>query len=178
MSASPSTPAAPAPRDVPWRSWGGHAWIALPARLYLGYVFLWACWHKILDPAAFALDVATYQLLPLPLINLLALVLPWVELLAGAMLVVGLRVRAAALLVVGMMAAFMVALGWALHQGLEMSCGCFAAASTEAPISGWTMLRDAAWISLALYVLLFDRAPLGVDGWLQRRRERTPPTWA
>jgi putative oxidoreductase len=173
MSSRSSTPAPPEPR-ARWRAWGGHAWLALPVRLYLGYVFVWACWHKILDPGAFALDVATYQMLPLPLINVFALVLPWVELLAGAMLVVGLRVRAAALLVVGMMAAFMVALGWALHQGFEMSCGCFASASTESPISGWTMLRDAAWVALALYVLLFDHAPLGLDGWLRRRRARTP----
>lgn len=56
--------------------WRGHAWLALPARLYLGLVFLLACLHKIADPASFAIDVATYQLLPLPFINLLALILP------------------------------------------------------------------------------------------------------
>jgi uncharacterized membrane protein YphA (DoxX/SURF4 family) len=154
-------------------AWRGHAYVALVARLYLGVVFIWACLHKIADPGGFALDVAVYQLLPLPLVNLFALVLPWVELLAGAMLIVGLRTRAAAMLIAAMMAAFMVALGWALHQGLEMSCGCFASSGSDAPISGWTMLRDAAWLVLALYVLVFDRVALGVDAIICRARSRS-----
>ena len=144
--------------------WPGHAWLALPARLYLGYVFVWACLHKIAAPATFALDVATYQLLPLSLVNITALVLPWVELFAGVMIVLGFRTRGAALLIAGMMVVFMIALGWALHQGLDMSCGCFASQSSDAHAISWlTMLRDAGWLALALYVLVFDRRPLGLD---------------
>ena len=150
-------------------AWRGHEWIAALIRLYLGYVFLAACWHKILHPAAFALDVATYQFLPLPLINIFALTLPWVELAAGVMILAGFRARAAALLIAGMMVAFIIALGWALHLGLEMSCGCFASSSEADPISGLTVLRDLAWLALALYVLIFDRRPLGVDRWLLRQ---------
>jgi putative oxidoreductase len=152
--------------------WNGHAWLALPARLYLGFVFLYACVHKIADPGSFALDVATYQLLPLSLVNLAALILPWVELLAGVMIVIGLRTRAAAFLMVGMMVMFIVALAWALNQGLEMSCGCFASSQEEDPISGLTMLRDAGWLALSLYVLVFDRRPLGLDRLLFRRPAR------
>ena len=148
--------------------WRGHAWLALAARLYLAYVFLFACWFKIQDPTAFALSIATYQLLPLPLINITALVMPWTELLAGAMLLLGLRVRAAALLVVAMMVVFMIALSWALYLGLDRSCGCFASSSDADPISGLTMLRDAGWLALGLYVLVFDRNPLGVDRLISR----------
>jgi len=151
-------------------AWRGHAALALLARLYLGFVFIYACLHKIADPAAFALDVATYQLLPLWAINIFALVMPWLELLAGGMLVLGLRTRAAALLVAGMMVAFMLALAWALARGLDMSCGCFAASGgDEDPISSLTLLRDAGWLALALYVLVVDRAPLGLDRLLVRR---------
>jgi len=154
-------------------SWRGHAWLALPARLYLGFVFFYACLHKIADPAAFALDVATYQLLPLWLVNLTALVLPWIELVTSVMIVIGYRTRAAALLIAGMMLVFIVALGWALGQGLDMSCGCFASSSTDHPISWLTMLRDAAWFGLTLYVLFFDHNPVGLDRWLAARRSRT-----
>ncbi len=152
-------------------TWRGHAYLALLARLYLGFVFIMACLHKISEPATFALDVATYQFLPLPLINIFALVMPWLELLTGAMIVLGLRTRAAALLIAGMMVAFMVALGWALAQGLDMSCGCFAAQGEGYdPITGWTMLRDAGWLALSLYVLVFDRVPLGLDRLLSKKR--------
>lgn len=145
--------------------WRGHGWLALGARLYLATVFLMAAFYKILHPESFAVDVATYGILPLPLINGFALVVPWVEAVVGVMLVVGFRVRAAALLVSGMMVMFMVALAMALAQGLDMSCGCFASAETgDADPIGWnTMARDAAWLALAVYVLLVDRRPLGLD---------------
>jgi uncharacterized membrane protein YphA (DoxX/SURF4 family) len=133
-------------------------------------VFIFAALHKIADPGMFALDVATYQFLPLSLVNLMALILPWVEVLAGGMLIIGFRTRAAALLVAGMMVMFMIALGWALHLELDMSCGCFASAAEADPISGMTLLRDAGWLLLALYILFLDRRPIGVDRLLARRR--------
>ncbi len=46
------------------------AWFAVPARWYLGVLFVGACLHKIIEPHAFAVDIATYDLLPLVLVNL------------------------------------------------------------------------------------------------------------
>ena len=155
--------------------WRGHALLAVPARLYLGAVFLLACYHKILHPDTFALDVAAYEFLPLQLVNLFALVLPWVELVAGVMLVVGFRARAASLLVALMMVAFIIALSAALVKGLDMSCGCFAEGVGEAdPISWKTLVRDGGWLLLAVYVLFLDRCPLGVDRLLARRKKVGP----
>ncbi len=151
--------------------WRGHAWIALPLRLYLGGVFLLACHHKILHPSAFALDVATYQLLPLELVNLQALVLPWVELLAGLMLVLAFRTRAAALLINAMMVMFIAALVWALLQGFDMGCGCFASEGGDDPISWHTIVRDSVWLAMGLYIQLLDRRPLGLDRLCSRRND-------
>ena len=152
-------------------AWAGHGWLALPARWYLGFVFLLACLHKIADPEAFAVDVATYGILPLSLVNLTAITLPWVELGAGIMLIVGLKARAAALMVFGMMVMFIAALAIALAQGLDMSCGCFASqgAQGEDPISSMTVLRDVGWLMLSVYVMLFDDSPIGIDRILARR---------
>ena len=152
--------------------WRGHAWLCLPARLYLGWVFIYACLHKLAHPGVFALDIATYEMLPLPLINLMAIILPYVELVAGVMLVVGVRVKAAALLVAGMMVIFLIAVSYALHQGLDTSCGCFASQAMEDdPIDVNTVLRDVGWLALAIYVTLFDRRPLGVDRLLAARKD-------
>ena len=151
--------------------WPGHAWLALPVRLYLAWVFIYACLHKIAEPLSFAIDVATYQFLPLWAINAMAIVLPWTELVVGVLLVVGWKVRPAALLVAGMMVMFLVALGWALAHDLQLSCGCFASQALESdPISWKTILRDLFWLLLAVYVLVFDHRPLGVDRWLAARR--------
>ncbi len=148
--------------------WKGHAWLALPVRWYLGWVFLVACWHKILHPADFALDVAMYQLLPLQLINLQAIALPWVELLAALMLILAFRTRAAALIINAMMVMFILALLWALSLDLEMGCGCFASEGGDDPISWRTIVRDAIWLVMGLYIMLFDRRPLGLDRLLSK----------
>ncbi len=144
--------------------WRGHALLALAARLYLGAIFVIASWHKIANPGAFAVDIATYQIVPLALVNAMAITLPWVELVAGVMLIVGFRTRAAALLIAGMMLMFTVAIAIAVGKGLDMSCGCFASqGAAEDPISWLTIARDTGWLALALYVLLLDRRPLGID---------------
>lgn len=152
-------------------NWRGHSWLALAARLYLGVVFLMACVHKIAHPEVFALDIAAYDFLPTELVNLLAIILPWVELAAGVMMIFGIRARAAALLMALMLVAFIIPLATALVRGLDLSCGCFAPGVGEAdPISGWTLVRDGSWLALCLYVLLLDRVPLGLDHLLARRR--------
>ena len=102
----------------------------------------------------------------------MAITLPWLELSAGIMLIVGLRARAAALMVFGMMVMFSVALAIALAQGLDMACGCFASEAAQGgdPISGKTVLRDMGWLMLSAYVVLFDNSPIGFDRILARRK--------
>ncbi len=151
-----------------------HSFVALPIRFYLAWVFISACLHKLAMPESFAIDIATYQFLPLVFINPLAIVLPYVELGTGIMLVTGTKARAAALMVCGMMIMFMIALTHALMHDLSISCGCFAsnAAAGSDPISPLTMLRDSAWLLLAVYVVIFDKKPLGVDRLLAKRKAK------
>jgi uncharacterized membrane protein YphA (DoxX/SURF4 family) len=142
----------------------------VPARWYLGVLFTGACLHKIAEPASFALDIATYDILPLVAVNLVAIVLPWIELFVGTMLIAGWRIRSASLLVAAMILVFLAALCIALARGLDMSCGCFASQGAEEdPISRLTVLRDVAWLGLALFVLAFDRGQAGLDRWFERR---------
>lgn len=157
-----------------FQSHPAHRFIALAIRFYLAYVFIAACIHKLADPVSFAVDIATYQMLPLVFINLLAIVLPFVELGTGIMLVTGTKARSAALMVCGMMVMFMIALSYALMHDLSISCGCFAsnAAAASDPISGLTMLRDSAWLILGIYVVIFDTKPLGVDSLVVRARAK------
>lgn len=151
-----------------------HRVLALLVRWYLGGLFILASVHKILDPGAFAIDIATYQMLPLWTVNATAITLPWLELFAGAMLCLGWRTPGAMMAVLGMLLAFVVALLAALARDLDLSCGCFAATGMEAdPISWWTVLRDLVWIAMALYVLRVDTSPIGIHT-IGRRRGRAP----
>jgi len=148
-------------------------WLMLPARFYLGYIFIYACIHKIAHPGSFALDIATYDIIPLGLVNIMAVTLPWIELFAGVLLIAGYKTRGAALAVAGMMVMFIVAIMIALSKGLDMSCGCFASqsAAEEDPISAQTILRDSGWLFLSLYVFLLDRNPIGIDSHLTYRKK-------
>jgi putative oxidoreductase len=154
-------------------AWKGHSYIGLTARVYLALVFLFACVHKIISPEDFAVDIATYQILPTVLVNPMAIMLPFIEAAAGALLLIGLYTRGAALLICGMMAVFTAAVSIALADGLDMSCGCFASkGAAEDPISWKTIVRDTSWLALSIYVLVFDDGRLGLDGLLKKRRAK------
>jgi len=119
-------------------------------RLLLGAVFVAAGALKALDPAAFANDVARYGLLPDAAVNVVALALPWVEVLAGALLIIGWWRQTAALVIAAMNVLFLAAVSLALARGLEV-CGCFGAAVAR-KASAWTLVEDAALLAAAIWV--------------------------
>ena len=69
--------------------------------------------------------IYNYRLLPGSLINLSALVMPWVELLAGLALVLGVWVRPARWLVTAMLVTFIIAISINLLRDNAIDCGCF-----------------------------------------------------
>ena len=152
-----------------------HSWLGIPCRLYVGIVFILAAWHKILVPADFGMAIATYQVLPLQYINLLAIILPWLELITAITLILGLWTRASALCMIGMTIMFIIALIKAINGQIQMSsCGCFSAdAEAAMKTIGWDYVyRDVGYIAAAAYVALFDNGRLGVDGLIRRLRKR------
>jgi putative oxidoreductase len=155
-----------------------HAVVALPLRVLVGVVFIYASYYKLLYPADFALSIAMYEMVPTATINLLALVLPAIELVAGVTLVIGLWSRASALVIDAMLVVFMVAIGYVVWvRGLaDFGCGCFSPAAEEASgeMALGTFLRDAGYLAAGLYLLVVDGGALGVDGWLRRRRRASP----
>jgi cation diffusion facilitator family transporter len=137
-------------------AWTDKAWprrFALAARLILGGVFIYASFDKILNPAAFAQAVFNYQMLPAQLINLMALILPWLELILGVLLLSGIWVPGAVLGVNLLMVVFLSALIFNTARGLNISCGCFSTETTDSGLSGWTVLRDVFFFCLSGYLL-------------------------
>ncbi|MCZ7645070.1 MAG: DoxX family membrane protein [Planctomycetota bacterium] len=108
---SPAQPARPLPRVI--------------LCLALGGVLAYAGLSKLGDPHAFARQIAQYRLLPAQASQALAVTLPWLELVCGLALALGLWVRPAALVSAALMAVFAAAVVSALARGLDISCGCF-----------------------------------------------------
>lgn len=116
-------------------------------RLVLGGLFLYAGLIKAGDVTAFARDVAAYELLPYALNYLVAATLPYVEIVAGALLVANRHVRAASLLLAVLTVVFMGAIVSVLLRGLEVDCGCFGGSGATPP--GLALLRDFVILGLA-----------------------------
>jgi uncharacterized membrane protein YphA (DoxX/SURF4 family) len=129
--------------------------IALICRLALGVLFLYAGIEKIIAPQEFAVAIYNYQLLPDRAINLLALVLPWLEVFLAAGLIAGIYVRGASLISALLFLIFAIALTINLVRGLDISCGCFGAASGN--INWLYLVRDTSLLAMSLFILLFDR---------------------
>jgi putative oxidoreductase len=137
--------------------WLRHPWLHLTLGLLLGGVFVYASLEKIADPRAFARIVYHYQLAGpsralgyLPA-NLLALTLPWVEVIAGLLLITGLWRREAAAVAALLLVSFLVAVGYALGQGIDIAnCGCFSVSGEGRAAGWWLVLGDTALLAAAL----------------------------
>lgn len=130
---------------------GGRRCVLLMARLLLGGVFLWAGVLKAVDPLAFARSLATYQLLPQQGNLLVAVTLPWVEIVCATLLLLGWRVRPAALVAAVLNLIFIVAIASVLARGLNVDCGCFGHDAATPP--ELALLRDLVLLALALWLL-------------------------
>lgn len=133
------------------------------ARIFLGGLFVYASIHKLQDPVSFSRIVYGYKILPAAAVNLMAIVLPGIELVAGALLVAGLLRRGAALAVTLSLAVFIAALGFNLARGLDFDCGCFSFAHSKPGAALDLLLRDIGLLALSLWVLLSRECPLCLD---------------
>ena len=131
-----------------------HPLLSLVLRLYLSGVFIYASLHKINFPAEFADNIAGYLIVPYWLVNPLAVFMPWLELVCGLFLLAGVRVRAASLLIGGMLIMFTLAVIVALVQNTPIGCGCFQ--SVGEAISWWTVLRVLSWLGMSAHINRYD----------------------
>ena len=133
-----------------------NSWIELAARWILGLTFIYASYHKIIAPEDFAKIVYGYDLFPGIFINLIAIVLPFLELVAGFTLIIGLYPRSAAVIINALLLAFITVLAINLFRGHEFDCGCFSAAQSGYSSSpGVTLLRDIIYFILGIQIIFF-----------------------
>jgi uncharacterized membrane protein len=122
-------------------------------KLILAAIFLLASVPKIIAPHEFAVAVFRYQLLPDAAINLMALFLPWLELVAAIAILIPRTSAAAAAVFFGLLAVFTAAISINLLRGIDISCGCFTLDPDAGPIGWWEVVRDVGFLALAGFVL-------------------------
>ncbi|MDT3443035.1 MULTISPECIES: MauE/DoxX family redox-associated membrane protein [unclassified Pseudofrankia] len=120
------------------RSFGARAWVrAVSTALRLALAVLWlvAGALKVGDAAGMVRTVRAFRILPESLVHPVAYAVPFVEIALGVLLLLGLAVRACALLSSLMLAAYIAAIASAAARGLRIECGCFS--------SGGDLAKDA-----------------------------------
>lgn len=151
------------------RRWLRNPWLVLAAEVALGVTFILAALPKIADPPAFAHMIYNYRMLPGALVNFLALFLPWLELFAGAALVLGVWRRPAGIAVAFMLLMFVAAIAFNLARGHAVDCGCFDVRS--AGKSREELLREMGWVlARDLGLLLLTAISLAASFQDPRRR--------
>jgi uncharacterized membrane protein YphA (DoxX/SURF4 family) len=140
------------------RSFFKSSWLELIARWILGITFIYASYHKIISPGDSAKIIYGYDLLPDVLINLIAIILPFVELFSGLALILGIYPVSAVLIVNGMLLTFIIALSINLVRGHEFDCGCFSFGKTGYSSSvPQVLVRDIMYFFLGLQVFFYNR---------------------
>lgn len=154
--------------------------IPIAARLVLGGLFLYAGWLKLgissfdgilptIDPSRFAFSIKGFDIPGVgsneAIIGFMAYSIPWVEMLAGLLLIVGLWTRAAALTLTLVLAGFTAGIISVLTRGMIVNCPCFGQTKFLCPetIGNCHLLRNSGLMLAALAIVAMGPGALCID---------------
>jgi uncharacterized membrane protein YphA (DoxX/SURF4 family) len=135
----------------------------LLCRLALAGVFLWAGLAKVTDLQGSINSVDAYDVLPDAAAELVGILLPWAEVVLGALLLLGLFTRFAAATTAALTLAFLAGMAQAKARGLAIDCGCFGVSGTGDGVSWWDIVRDVPILLAAGYLAMRPRGRWQLD---------------
>jgi putative oxidoreductase len=139
----------------------------LVARVVVALIFIIAAIPKISNPAEFAGEIARYNLMPNAFLNIMALALPWIELITAIFLLVGIRMKANSVIISGMLLVFVVAIGLAMVQGLNINCGCHTKGLSGKV--GWAKIfEDIALMAFCAMIFFSSNSAFTLDNYTQK----------
>lgn len=144
-------------------------WFGLVARLVLGGVWLYAGLLKVGDPASSVTAVRAYQLLPIGLTEPVGNLLPMLEVVVGACLLVGLLTRYVGGVSALLQVAFLIGIISVWSRGIAINCGCFGDGGPDPDAFSkypWEIARDVGLLLLSVYLVWRPRTPWAVDNLL------------
>jgi len=143
------------------------------ARFGLAAVWLVSGLLKAVDPDQTYIAVRAYDVLPAAAVEVVAALLPWVELALGVLLLAGIGIRLVAVLSAVLLLVFIAGVAQAWARGLSIDCGCFGGGGAVEP--GETtyvqeLLRDAGFLLMAVWLVVRPRTALALDDRLRTGR--------
>jgi uncharacterized membrane protein YphA (DoxX/SURF4 family) len=143
------------------------------ARLGLAAVWLVSGTLKAVDPDQTVVAVRAYDVLSRGAVDVVAALLPFLEIALGLLLLLGIGTRLVAIVSALLLLVFLGGVGQAWARGLSIDCGCFGGGGTVAP--GATaylqeILRDTGFLALAAWLIARPHTLLSVDARLSAER--------
>jgi putative oxidoreductase len=133
-------------------------YLLLISGIVLGGVFIFAGMEKIADPTAFAKSIYNYKLFPQGLINLVSVIIPWIEVTAGILLIFNVYSKENAIILNALLLFFNIIVIISITRGLNIDCGCFGTAGGSKV--GWLkILENSALFLFGLHIIFFSGIP-------------------
>ena len=124
-------------------------------RLIIGFVFIYASIYKLANPDDFAKNIANYKILPFFLINIVAIILPWMEIILGLFIIFGLFIKASSYMISVIMTVFTLLVLLTILRGIDISCGCFSSDLNSSPI-GWQKFIENVLLTMISLVIYYS----------------------
>jgi uncharacterized membrane protein YphA (DoxX/SURF4 family) len=138
-------------------------------RIIVGFVFVYASIYKIADPESFAKVIENYQVLPIFSINIVAITIPWIELIVGLFLIFGVLIKASSYITAFLMAFFSILVLLTIIRGIDISCGCFSSQVAN-PIGWQKFIENIILFILSLLVYYSEDAYISVEKYFRMKK--------
>jgi len=152
-------------------------WLGTAARLVTGAVWIWAGLLKLPHPEESVQAVRAYQLLPGDVAITVGHLLPVLEVVVGACLVLGLLTRGAAVVSGLLFVAFIIGIISVWARDISIDCGCFGGGGFDPDAQSkypWEIARDVGLLALSAYLAWQGRTRLALDNLLFPKRTPDP----
>jgi putative oxidoreductase len=142
------------------RAFLSHPAVLAACKIFIGALFIISSVTKIPEPARFADSIANYKILPDFLLLPMAYTVPWIQLIAGVMLILDIYAQSSSFILCGLLVVYIAAITSAYVRGIDIECGCFDLLSQlglEDRVGIKAIVRDIVFLLFPGNVFLFDK---------------------
>jgi len=118
-------------------------------------LFLIAATSKIAGLEGFAKEIGNYQIVPDFLQNIMAITIPWIELICSLFIITGIRIKSTVFITGILLIIFNFAILLAILKGLNINCGCHTQVMAEK--IGWQKILENTGLFLLALCLFYSK---------------------
>jgi len=141
-------------------------------RIFLGLIFAYSGFTKLMEPVEnFQGAMAAYEIIPYAVVPFLARVIPWIEFLFGAFLILGYLPRVSALVLAAMSSSFVLLIFTTriVTGALPADCGCFGEGSVIHLKPYQVLIMDVFNTVIGIRLALLENHPFGLAAFLKAK---------